>query len=133
MKNPLIFVPSITSNIRRGRKMLAPHKAGIFRFYTTERAICTCRALAVMAYASRAERLVIDSGKGKSLFCLPALNVNHHAHRNSHPAGTERPLQRATDYSRPQSRTRRAHGARNAPFAHRISAKETPAYYSISP
>jgi len=74
MENAVNFVPSITSTIRRGRKMLAPHKAGIFRFYE-KKAIYTCRALAIMAFAHRAERLVVDSGKGKSLFCLPAKNV----------------------------------------------------------
>lgn len=84
MKNQRIFTASITVN-RGGRQMLALHKAGIFRFHSTERAICTCRALAVIAFASRLERVVIDSGKGKSLFCLP-LNANHnHAHRNQTP------------------------------------------------
>lgn len=76
MKNAIIFVPSNISISRRGRKMLVPHKAGIFRFHE-KKAIYTCRAEAIMATATRAERLVFDSGKGKSLFCLPALNVKH--------------------------------------------------------
>lgn len=89
-----IFVTSITSNIRRGRKMLAPQKAGIFRFQK-ELAIYTCRAVAVMATASRAERLVIDSGKGKSPFCLPAINVSHHAHRDQSAQRGETPTRTA--------------------------------------
>lgn len=76
------FVPSTISTIRHERKMLVHNKAGIFRFQK-ELAIYTCRAVVIMATAPRAERLMVDSGKGKSPFCLPALNVNHHAHRNS--------------------------------------------------
>jgi len=93
MENAVNFVPSITSTIRRGRKMLAPHKAGIFRFYE-KKAIYTCRALAIMAFAHRAERLVVDSGKGKSLFCLPAKNVYNNdfhttfSNRSSHVLST---------------------------------------------
>jgi hypothetical protein len=113
-----IFVTSITSNIRRGRKMLAPQKAGIFRFQK-ELAIYTCRAVAVMATASRAERLVIDSGKGKSPFCLPAINVSHHAHRDQIPRRSA-DIPRTPDHTGQVAQTGCGNNAPTTGVAHRI-------------
>lgn len=90
-----IFTASITT-IRGGQQLA--NKAGFFRFdrhFCSYTAICTCRSGSVMAPESRLERVVIDSGKGKSLFCLLE-NVNHnHVPRNSYTsrakAGTNPP------------------------------------------
>lgn len=81
MKNPVIFGLSNISTIRRGRQMLAPKEAGIFRLHEKQ-AICTCRAWSIMGHATRAVRLVFDSGKGRSLFICPVNIKHHHAHRN---------------------------------------------------
>lgn len=88
----VIFTPSITTN-RGGRKLA--NKAGFSRL---DRVILFLYSdlylpfLCCYGQESRLERVVIDSGKGKSLSCLPT-NVNHdHAHRNHYTSRTGHPL-----------------------------------------
>lgn len=94
MKNPLIFVLSITSSIRRGRNTLAPQEAGVFRLYEKQ-AICTRRDASIMGVSLRAERLVVDSGRGKSLFVCPGnVNYHHHVQRNLRAFRAQPPQQK---------------------------------------
>lgn len=82
MKKPVIFVLSFTSIIRRGRQTLALQQAGVFRLFEKQ-AICTRRDASVMGVSTRAERLVFDSGRGKSLFVCPEnCQTPQYAHRN---------------------------------------------------
>ena len=87
MKNPLIFEVSSTSTIRRGRQKLASQKAGFFRFNPYgETALFTCRDTFIMGVSARAERLVLDSGKGITLFLCPKLNIKYDDHHTTFPA-----------------------------------------------
>lgn len=132
MKTPPIFVTS-TSEFR-GLRLAS--KAGFFYvpakgvFLPIKRRLAfTERLRNVFARESG----LVDSGIRQAAFLSAYVNKSHHAHRNSHTAGKEKPLQRAADHPRPQRRTRQTHGARIAPFAPGFSAKEKAGFNSLSP
>ncbi len=134
MKNTIIFV---TSNITMRGPAARNLKAGFFCVSETG-VFSTYKAAACLQYRTgktgNARASVCSTAVfGGPLFLSAYKCRTHHAHRNSHTAGKEKPLQRAADHPHPQRRTRQTHGARIAPFAPGFSAKETPGFNSLSP
>ena len=133
MKTPIIFVAS--TSLTRGPQRLAIQKASLFCSNAKGVFLPISGGLPLPNAKKRTARAsgLVDSGIRQAAFLSAYVNKSHHAHRNSHTAGKEKPLQRAADHPHPQRRTRQTHGARIAPFAPGFSAKETPGFNSLSP